>query len=291
MTQNFLLMVLMGTISACVAGETPSTVQPRPDAASDLNPGTADASSVDASSVDASSVDASSVSVTCTTPGLLFCEDFEALAAGPATSERWTNETVGGSLTVDAEHAHGTQALHVRTTGNGRAFIRVPVMPPNNSLYGRMRVWVTEFPSAPDYAHFTMVEAAGAGAGLIRPIGGQYIPAPAAGASLWGTGSDGGPTGDWTNWQTTTPTDAGRWLCVEWHLDAADNNINVWLDGVAKPELSVSTMVHGGTQVDFVFPTFQSVWFGWWLYQSGSTPSQFDLWLDDLALSSTRVGC
>jgi len=48
---------------------------------------------------------------------------------------------------------------------------------------------------------------------------------------------------------------------------------------------------HGGNNVDFVFPQVNSIWFGWWLYQGGPTPSSFDLWLDDLALATTRIGC
>ncbi len=227
----------------------------------------------------------------CADTTLLFCEDFEALPLGPATSDRWSSDTSGGSLAIDATQARGTRALHVHTDGNGRAYLRLsPFAPPGNSFFGRMYVWATEFPSAPDYAHFTLVEAAGAQPGVVRPIGGQFIPAPTS-KSLWGTGSDGGATGDWTNWQESAPTEAGRWLCMEWELRASDNSIQVWIDGVAKPELSVSTQAHGGNPVDFVFPTFTSLWFGWWLYQSGPTPGQFDLWLDDLAVATTRIGC
>lgn len=49
--------------------------------------------------------------------------------------------------------------------------------------------------------------------------------------------------------------------------------------------------MHGGTQVDLIFPTINRSWFGWWLYQSGTTPAGFELWLDQLALSPTRIGC
>jgi hypothetical protein len=106
--------------------------------------------------------------------------------------------------------------LRIEAQGGGRAYIRVsPFVPPDNSFFGRLYIWVTEFPSAPDFAHFTLVEAAAATAGLIRPIGGQYIPEPTAGESLWGVGSDGGATGDWTNWRVTTPTEAGRWICLD----------------------------------------------------------------------------
>jgi hypothetical protein len=63
------------------------------------------------------------------------------------------------------------------------------------------------------------------------------------------------------------------------------------IDGTAHPELTVSQTQHGGAGVDFVFPTFTSIWIGWSRYEGGPTPSQYDLWYDDIALGSTRLGC
>lgn len=220
----------------------------------------------------------------------LFCEDFESYATGPATAANgWSPVTGKGTLTIDSTHAQGKNALHVQTQDNGKAYIQVsPFSPPQATFFGRMRVWATAFPTMPDYAHFTMVEAAGTDPGVVRPIGGQYIPGK---GDLWGVGSDSGPTGDWTNWKESAPTEGGKWLCLEWSMASADNEIKIWIDGTAKPDLTVSTKLHGGSDVDFVFPKFNSIWFGWWLYQSGSAPPQFDLWLDDIALSVERLGC
>lgn len=221
----------------------------------------------------------------------IFCEDFEAQPMGAAqkTSSWEPVANTMGTLTIDGTHARGQKALHVHTQENGRAYISVsPFAPPNNSFFARMHIWVTAFPSAPNYAHYTLVEATGTPAGMIRPIGGQFIEGEGA---LWGVGADGGPTGDWTNWKTSAPSEAGKWVCIEFELAAADNNIRVWIDGTAKPEMSVSTKDHGGSGVDFVFPTFDKIWFGWWLYHSGPTPNQFDLWFDDIAIATTRLGC
>jgi hypothetical protein len=283
MVRGALLGVFLST-AACVVGEAPpgNGVDAAPstmaiDAGGDAPPGTA---------TDA----APATAATCATPGLLFCDDFEDTPLGPAASARWTTDAQAGALTIDGAHARGARALHVHTDGNGRAMIRVPgFAPPGNSFWGRAQIWVTAFPTAPDYAHFTMVEAAGNGGGVVRPIGGQYIPS--AGTSLWGVGADGGPTGDWTRWQPAAPALAGRWLCMEWQLRAADDGIDVWIDGLARPELSVARTAHGGASVDFVFPAFTQIWFGWWLYQGGPTPSQYDLWFDDIALGTTRLGC
>jgi len=230
----------------------------------------------------------------CSDTALLFCDDFESYAVGPAKGGKWMPGTAStkDALTIDTAHVRGTKSLHVHVDANEFAYIKLSGFnPPNNSFFGRVFVWVTAFPTAPPYAHFTLVETAGqpSSAGVIRPIGGQYDPQ--GNAADWGVGTDQGPTGDWTNWKSSAPAKAGAWLCLEWQMAAADNAINVWIDSVAKPELSVSTKNHGGNNVDFVFPTFQTIWFGWWLYQANPTPAQYDLWYDDVVLGTKRIGC
>jgi hypothetical protein len=231
----------------------------------------------------------------CARSGLLFCEDFEALPIGAATSSAWTTESAMGQLTIDATHARGQHALELAINGNGRARLQKSLALPSNSAWGTMHAWVSGFPTAPDYAHYTLVELAGSGnTSLIRPIGGQYAPAGGAtnpAGSFWGIGSDGGATGDWCNWRRTAPSVGGQWVCLEFHLDASNNAIDVYVDGVAKPELSVTRTNHGGNQVDLVFPTFDRIWFGWWLYQTNPTPSTYNVWLDDIALGTSRLGC
>lgn len=229
---------------------------------------------------------------------LLFCEDFEGMPRGATTGRGWGVDAQNGTLRVERDTAHGRdhrpgQVLHVHTEGNGHAFVQVGgLAAPGNSFYGRMRVRIDALPSAPDWAHFTLVEATGVGDGsVVRPIGGQYVPTVGGGTDLWGVGSDGGPTGDWTSWQETSPAAAGRWTCMEWRLDASDNQVSVWIDGRAHPDLTVDTGDHGGNPVDFVLPRIDTVRIGWQLYQSGPTPSSYDLHLDDLALSTHRLGC
>lgn len=228
----------------------------------------------------------------CSSGTYLFCEDFESSASAAASSANWNIDTTG-TASIDATHARGNKALHLHTTDNGRAFLLPKSFaPPGNSFFGRMWIWVDAFPTQPDFAHFTMVEALGTGNNtLVRPIGGQYIPGMGNGNALWGVGSDGGPTGDWTNWKPSAPTSGAKWTCMEWQMDAADNSVKVWIDGVAQPDLSVSTTNHGGTNENFVFPVFNQIKLGWQLYQSGATPGQFDVWLDDVALSSERINC
>ncbi|MFC6094243.1 hypothetical protein [Saccharothrix lopnurensis] len=224
---------------------------------------------------------------TCAKTDLLFCEDFQRVPTGAGTSLNWGVDTRNGSLEVERDR-RGQKVLHVRTERNGRAFLKVDgFAAPGNSFYGRVRVKVEAFPTAPDWAHYTLIEATGDGPEVVRPLGGQYVPT--LDRTLWGVGADGGPTGDWTNWRESAPSEAGRWQCVEWRMDASDNRVELWFDGKPKPDLTVSTREHGGNQVDFLFPRFDTVKIGWQLYQPNE--GSYDLWFDDIALGTKRIGC
>jgi hypothetical protein len=229
----------------------------------------------------------------CAGPTQLFCEDFETLPVGAGASSQWSADTQQGTVAVEAGHSAGRgKVLHLHTDGNGRAFLTVNnFVAPANSYFGRIMVKVDAFPTAPDWAHFTMIEATGSAAGgeIVRPFGGQY--APTNNGTFLGIGADGGPTGDWTNWRESAPAVAGTWRCVEWEMQAADNRVTLWLDGADNPDLTVSTKSHGGSTADFVLPVVSTIKIGWQLYQANPTPAAYNVLLDNIALGSTRIGC
>ncbi|GCB46546.1 hypothetical protein SNL152K_3844 [Streptomyces sp. NL15-2K] len=223
--------------------------------------------------------------------GTLARETFDRLPLGPVTAGRgWTTDTSNGTLTVAPSTTGHGRELRIRTEGNGRAFLVFPdLAPPGNSYWARMRLRVAEFPTAPDWAHWTLAEASGSDSPtLVRPLGGQYAPTDRR--NFFGVGSDLGLTGDWTAWKTSAPAVAGKWQCAEFHLDATDNRVTVYLNGVEQSDLTVSTKNHGGTTDDFIFPTFDKLKLGWQLYQADPTPSSYDVRLDDIAVSTRRVG-
>jgi hypothetical protein len=223
----------------------------------------------------------------CSRPNTLFCEDFQSVPLGGATSLKWGVDTSHGTLNVE-RGPRGQRVLRVHTERNGRAFLKVEdFSAPGNSFYGRVRLKTDAFPRKPDWAHYTLIEATGQGPEIVRPLGGQY--APTSNGVFWGVGADGGPTGDWTNWRESAPSREDVWQCVEWRMDASDNRIELWFDGIPQPDLTVSTRNHGGNQVDFLFPQFNTVKFGWQLYQQNE--GSYDLWMDDIALATSRIGC
>jgi hypothetical protein len=230
-------------------------------------------------------------SATPTGYGTLARENFDRLPLGPVTAGHgWTSDTSDGTLTVARSSTGYGRELRLHTEGNGRAFVVFPdLKAPGNSYWARLRLRVDALPTAPDWAHWTIGEASGSDSPtLVRPLGGQYAPTDKG--NFWGVGSDLGPTGDWTSWKTSAPATAGKWTCVEFHLDASDNRVTVYFDGVEQTDLTVSTSQHGGTSDPFTFPTFDKLKLGWQLYQGNPTPSSYDVRMDDIAVSTRRVG-
>ncbi len=249
---------------------------------------------VTASGSTAGTAGTAGVDGSCARRETLFCEDFESLPGGGPSTLAWGIDTRHGTLRVERLHAaRGGKALHVHTERNGMAFLKVyDFSAPGNSFYGRIRLNVDAFPSAPDWAHFTLIEVTGSGSTeIVRPLGGQFAPTVGPGKTFWGVGADGGPTGDWTNWRESAPTVTDRWLCVEYLWYSPENRISIWIDGVAQPDLTVTTTDHGGAATDFILPRAETIKIGWQLYHGNPTPGHFDLWLDDIAIAASRLGC
>ncbi|KAJ3122143.1 hypothetical protein HK098_003089 [Nowakowskiella sp. JEL0407] len=205
-------------------------------------------------------------------------------------NSNWKISSSNGVASIDTTNPkHGRKALRLQVSGNGYSFLSPNTFnPPGNSFFGRINLYVKQFPRKPDYAHFINVEVKGTGnPTLLRPIGGQYIPGETT--CRWGVGADLGATGDWTDHQKTVPTVDAKYQCMEWQMNSTDNSIQVWIDGVLKPEMSVSTQKHGGNQVDLVFPLMNSIRIGWQLFQS--TTDSFDVFIDDIALGTSKIGC
>jgi hypothetical protein len=182
--------------------------------------------------------------------------------------------------------------VHFRTTDNGLSLIHATSIFPaaNNTYWGRLFVWFDAMPTAPMWAHWTIVGAVGSGTEAEVRLGGQYD----GDSNRFGVGTDHGETGDWTSLDEDPgdPVPVDSWVCIEWlHKGDTDETRFFW-DGVEHPSLHTTATEHGGPQgEDYVLPEFESVFVGWWLYQAGTTPPAFDVWIDEVALDGERIGC
>jgi hypothetical protein len=217
------------------------------------------------------------------------CEDFES---GTLDKSLWE---VGGNAPVieTGKAMRGAHSAHFHTDLNGLSFIKEKKTFPavNNTFWGRMFFYIDALPVTPDYAHFTLVEAAGTGDDSRVREGGQY--------RKFGVGTDGGPTGDWTNIdadptkETAKEIPEKQWMCVEWLYKGDTSETRFFADGVEHPSLYTFPKVQHGanSSVEYNLPSFDSVWVGWWMYQSNPTPDHFDVWIDEIAIDKDRIGC
>lgn len=228
----------------------------------------------------------------CDSAGLLLCDGFEG---DSIDTSLWTVE-VSGSNTVEittAEAARGSRSVHIRAQ-NGFGFLRTTSVFPvaNNDYYGRMFLKVARY-STVDWAHWTVAEAAGTGDGPLIRVGGQYDTDIQK--NRWGVGSDLGPTSDWTNRDQDPdgkPQEPplGEWTCLEWLHKGSTHETRFYVDGVEHPSLYTSATQHGGNQgANYELPQFTSLRLGWEQYQSD--PEPFDVWIDEVAVHTERIGC
>jgi hypothetical protein len=224
---------------------------------------------------------------------LQICEDFES---GTFDSATWTlhQSAAGDAPTIDSIHVmRGTKAAHFHTSNNEFSYISETKTFPemNNTFWGRMFFYIDALPVTPTGAHFTVVEGAGTGDTSKVREGGQF--------RKFGVGTDGGPTGDWTNIDQDPTKDTAKeipektFVCVEWEYKGDTNETHFYADGVEHPSLATSpTVMHGANSaVQYVLPQFTSLWLGWWLYQAGPMPDHYDVWIDEIAIDKARIGC
>ncbi|MDB4969452.1 MAG: hypothetical protein JWN44_5141 [Myxococcales bacterium] len=229
----------------------------------------------------------------CAALGAILCDDFEAGKPGDKPNAQvWTPS---GDVTLDsAQFARGKQALHLHIVGQAWATIAETKTFPaaGNHFFGRLFFRATAIPTTnPTAAHWTLVAGAGNGTPEIREGGIS---------GKWGTGTDNraaGGTGDWTNEDkdptgAVKPVPANQWACIEWEYDGGKNETRFWWDGVEHPSMHTTSTLHGGDQtVPYLLPTFTNVKIGWMLYQAPVNPTTFDIWIDEIAIDSVRIGC
>jgi len=241
-------------------------------------------------------------------PFTFFTDDFESRDSGVAPPAPWKEESydTGVTIRVDSERAFsGSKALHVhdpRGAKYRRGYLAIHLESPLPALqtgfFGRAMVWLDAaprpLPGAPP-VHWTLLQGEG------RSADDTYNSIYRLGVE----GTDG--LGLMANFETTPPvtTDCKqrstlslpvkRWACVEWHLEAASHELEFWIDGrriAHVRERGDATAACKGDDLGgrwLAPPKFGSFYIG--LERYADSANDQDLWLDDVTLAQTRVGC
>jgi hypothetical protein len=232
----------------------------------------------------------------CVTAGTELCDDFES---GHIDSLKWQTPKPSNNVTVtvDEMHAHsGKYAVHVHGVAgqinNGVIAEAVTFPAKSNSFYARIFAYFyPDLPAAQggDF-HTGFIVGSGkndlgtvqAGMGL---IGGekQYL-----GYSIF-YGPPSYEFGPWAN----THAAAGKWECLELFEDGSSPSTEirkVWVNDKELTELQSDSAKAGGTDhPNHKPPTFDLVTVGLWEFHP--SPTLTDMWLDDVRVSSKKIGC
>ncbi len=221
-------------------------------------------------------------------PAYLLCEDFEATNTGMVPNG-WTAH---GEASVADDEAHaGQHALKVSPVENGERRITHDASMLGAQHWGRV-YYKVQVPVPEAFVHSTLVAMHGIGPNVgeaefrfVDTVKDQATGGFAMGNHqfLFNVQPNGAEFGAGTDYDYTFD---GQWHCVEWHVDAADQSYHFYYEG----EDVLNFTQGAGNFEDSELPEgFDEVRVGWNNYQ-GALPG-FTAWLDDFALSETRINC
>jgi hypothetical protein len=196
------------------------------------------------------------------------CDPVKYPGGNPNATGSQQRDTLRSSSGLASWHAHVDFGSDPPAGGSCQAELRRSVTFPTPDAFLRAFVYVPagnvpfEFNMLTDTHGFFAV-------GLDYPLG----PLHAGGYDSQGSPVNGSS-------MAAFPTD--RWVCVEWQLHQGSSPaITVWQEGVTVIDRAAVTFA-AGARLDGLF-------FG--IYVGNAQNAKADIWLDDVALSATRIGC
>ncbi|MCU1283184.1 MAG: hypothetical protein JWM53_6730, partial [bacterium] len=176
-----------------------------------------------------------------------------------------------GFVALDTARANdGTTSLlaHVEpSTTGGHATVFTQLAFPRPDVFVRMFVFLPSLPTMRTFLS-TLVQ--------------QAAPYASTQLILEGGALGAHNSGDGTTRVSTTTAPVGRWFCLEWqiHFDVNRGGSSLWLDG--QP-----LTLPAGFENTAPTPFYDNLRIG----AENTSTTATDLWLDDVAVASTRIGC
>jgi hypothetical protein len=236
--------------------------------------------------------------------GALLCEDFETFAAMAPPNGKWSARTNGtATVVVDDVHAHsGTKAVHFHSSpvNNGqRAYILTqgaPVFPvAGDTLYVRFMMYIGRYMSVAGTSIHNRIAWVGAAATLASGGNGPgYAFVTYNGVAVERlTNPSQGFQRD-TGQHLDDVSREGKWQCFEFEIDnkggvpageqsSSTTMPHIWQEGT---ELKLAA---AGSSEPWLPAPFEALQFSLWCPQTDPMPT--DYWIDDVVMSTKRIGC
>ncbi|MGA7122518.1 MAG: hypothetical protein WBY94_20625 [Polyangiaceae bacterium] len=246
--------------------------------------------------------------------GLALCDDFELdTVGGPPSASLWTLVGLAGCsgtgnpsapqvypITIDGSQHHGDTKSAKVVGGdscgpfmvNTSAFAALA----GGEVYGRYWMHLSDTAMTFDHAAFMALGLLrDGGAGLSVGAQDSYIQLASEGAGgatntfMWQT-DDGNvlPEKNSMGAAESTYVAATGFTCIEFHTSSSGKAIEVWVNGTTVAGLTSPPVPSAGTQWTPPSPLAPTSFGLGWVLFSGE---QLTAWYDDVALSTTRIGC
>jgi hypothetical protein len=210
----------------------------------------------------------------------LFSDDFES---GTINKNLWTQDVTGDAvLTVQSDKAaHGKYALLVRCPAPAQrthAWLKAANLPDplRHHHFGRAYVYIA--PVVPD-RHTVLITAGGSGFPRSR-----FFEVATSHGNFQTTFTDQVDSAE--DWHPGPILPLGRWFLLEWEFNDQPDQETLWVDGqkiMDSPFTYKST-----TQSTGLIGAFTDFSIGFLL--RGAAPVPFDIYYDDIALDTHRIG-
>ena len=221
----------------------------------------------------------------------IVCEDFEQYPVASAPAGGWTPSVRGdGKVVIDATRAFsGKQSLHVNGRMNAdRANISRPIQTESATAYARFMMYATSYPASSG-VHTRLMRIGTMQAASGSPDS-SYSLAAYNGVAIEKVNSiylrD-------TGTKFNDPRLLNRWTCWEFGIDRSGGigkvKVQIWVDGRELTLSAAGSSSHGMTSPSWDPIPFELFMLGLDGFQADSQPA--DLWIDDLSVTSQRVGC
>ena len=217
-----------------------------------------------------------------TTPPPAFSEDFES---GRLSTNIWTQVATGGNIiAVQSEKtAHGRYALRVSCPAPSNktwAFITTQHVPEALRQHHFGRAYMFIQPKLPR-RHTILIMAGTPGFPM------NTYEEVAANRGLWQLSyAELRPHGDREDYHHAGSIPVNRWFCLEWEFNDHPDHATLWVDGTVANDTGFVGKVTGRT--NDIIGAFTDFSFGFRLW--GAAPEAFDVYYDDLALDTKRIG-
>jgi hypothetical protein len=223
--------------------------------------------------------------------GAILCEDFEQYPPASAPAGGWTATQRGdGKIVVDATRAFtGKHALRVTGKMNAdRANISRPLQTESPTAHVRFMMYATSYPASSG-VHTRLMRIGTAQAASGNPDS-SYSLASYNGVAIEKVNSiylrD-------TGTKFNDPKLLNRWTCWEFAVDRSGGvgkvKVQIWVDGRELTLSPAGSSSHGMTSNSWDPIPFELFMLGLDGFQADSQIA--DLWIDDLAVTTQRLGC